>query len=366
MSAILLAAGGTGGHLFPAQALAEALVERGFSVVLATDHRIGRHSAAFPADRIVEISSATLASKSPVDLAKTSFQLAKGLRQARHLISEVNPAAVIGFGGYPSFPPVMAAIVSGVATAIHEQNAVLGRANKLLAKRVAAVATSFPDVQHTENLPPGRVVMTGNPVRARVRQTAEAFGGYASAGPDDRFRLVVFGGSQGARYFSDTVPEAIAELSDRARARLEVIQQCRPEDLERVQARYSTLGVSAECAPFFDNLPEWIASSHLVLARSGASTVAEIAVLGRPSILVPLPHAVENDQLQNALRLEAVGGCLCQPQTDLTPHALADLIARAMAEPEQLQAAAIAARALGRPDAHERLADLVGQIARQA
>ncbi|MEM1307840.1 MAG: UDP-N-acetylglucosamine--N-acetylmuramyl-(pentapeptide) pyrophosphoryl-undecaprenol N-acetylglucosamine transferase, partial [Pseudomonadota bacterium] len=337
------------------------LAARGLRTVLATDHRVESYGADFPAAETHVIPSATLAGRSPVAMAKTGVTLASGVRKAHALLGRIKPAVVVGFGGYPSFPPLVAAAMRRIPTALHEQNAVLGRANAMLAKRVTRVATSFPDVAGTEALPEGRVLLTGNPVRSRV--LAAAATPYAPHDAAGKFRLVVFGGSQGARYFSETMPDAIAALPADLRARLSLIQQCRPEDLEAVTARYDVLGVDADCAPFFDDLPRLIADSQLVVARSGASTVAELCVLGRPSILVPLPHALDNDQLRNARTLVDAGAAASYPQSDLTPDVLANVIAQLLSSSERLSSAADAAAALGRPDAAERLADCVEALA---
>ncbi|MEO0729668.1 MAG: undecaprenyldiphospho-muramoylpentapeptide beta-N-acetylglucosaminyltransferase [Pseudomonadota bacterium] len=358
---IVLAAGGTGGHLFPAQALAEALIARGHRIVLATDHRVDAYGSDFPAYETHIIPSATVAGRSPVALAKTGLTLAAGVRRAHGLLGKIKPAAVVGFGGYPSFPPLMAATLRGIPSALHEQNAVLGRANKMLAKRVTVIATSFPSVTFTEDLSAERVVLTGNPVRARVLAAANQL--YEPVRKDGRQGIVVFGGSQGARYFSDTMPEAVALLSDDTRRRIAIVQQCRPEDLERVRARYAALGVEAECDAFFDDLPRQIADSQMVIARSGASTVAELTAIGRPSLLVPLPHAIDNDQLRNATNLVSAGAAASYPQSELTPQKLSETIELFLAHPDRLIAASQAAASLGRPDAAERLADLVLKIA---
>ncbi|MEM9027428.1 MAG: undecaprenyldiphospho-muramoylpentapeptide beta-N-acetylglucosaminyltransferase [Pseudomonadota bacterium] len=358
---ILLAAGGTGGHLFPAFALAEELSHRGYAVDLATDTRGDRYGTDFPARKVHPISSATFAGKSPVALAQTGWTLAKGLRQANALLGEVGPGAVLGFGGYPSFPPLMAAVLRGIPTAIHEQNAVLGRANRTLAGRVTAIATSFDTVKYTEGIDASKVVLTGNPVRSAVR-TASTIP-YPVIWADGDVRIVVFGGSQGARLFSDLMPDVLAAMPPDILPRLHITQQCREEDLDRVQAAYAQLGISMECATFFRDLPERIAGSHLVIGRSGASTVAELAAIGRPSILVPLPHSVDNDQLLNATRLVEAGAAWCIEQSELSPARLAEDLTVLIDAPDQLTGAAKAAQALGRPDADQRLADLVEHLA---
>jgi len=354
---VLLAAGGTGGHLFPAQALAEALAARGVETILATDHRVGHHGQDFPAISVHEISSATLTGRSPVAMAKTGLALTRGVREAMKLIDETGPSAVVGFGGYPSFPPIMAGVLKRLPTALHEQNAVLGRANRMLAKRVDMLATSFASVKYAEEIASNRVRFTGNPVRTRV---IEASGQpYMPPQWQGPFHLLVFGGSQGARYFSDVMPPAVAQMDTNARARLRIVQQCRPEDLDRVRAAYAELGVQAECAPFFEDLPGRMAHAQLIIARSGATTIAELTVIGRPAVLVPLPHAIDNDQLLNAEELQRAGGALCRRQDDLSPETLTSLINELMDQPDMLADAAAAAKSQGRPDAPDRLAELL-------
>ena len=360
----MLAAGGTGGHLFPAYALAEELGRRNIAVDLVTDMRGDRYGTGFPARKVYRIPSATFAGRSPLAAAWTAVTLARGIRAAAKLLGTVKPKVVVGFGGYPSFPPLMAARLKRIPTALHEQNAVLGRANRMLVKRVSAVATSFEATKLLEGAALAKSCFTGNPVRDQVIDWAER--PYRPCEGDDRFRLLVFGGSQGARFFSETVPKAVQLLPAALRQRLHVIQQCRPEDQAQVLAGYKSaagsLGIEAEVAPFFKNLPELMASSHLVIARAGASSVAELTVMGRPSILVPLPHALDNDQLQNATRLAESGACWCIEQKALTPARLAQEISRLMSEPATLVAAAEAAKRQGRPDAVHRLADLVESL----
>jgi UDP-N-acetylglucosamine--N-acetylmuramyl-(pentapeptide) pyrophosphoryl-undecaprenol N-acetylglucosamine transferase len=356
---ILLCAGGTGGHLFPAEALALALKARGWRIHLATDHRVESYGQDFPAAEIHLIPSATLA-RAPVRAARGLLRLARGLIAARRLIKALQPAAAVGFGGYPTLPPMLAASRAGVPTVIHDQNAVLGRANRFLASRVTAIATSFAKVGGADRWR-SRMVETGNPVRPPVRQAALI--PYPRRQPSDLFNLLVFGGSQGARFMSELVPAAIAELPEAMRARLRVVQQCRPEDLDRVAGRYREMSVAADLQPFFRDLPARIAASHLVVSRSGASTVAELAVIGRAAIMVPLPHALDQDQKANADVLARAGGGWTVEQPQMTPGRLAGDLGELMAKPEQLATAAEAARRVGRPDAAERLADLVVQVA---
>lgn len=357
---LLLAAGGTGGHLFPAYALAEAMARRNVAVELVTDMRGDRYGTGFPAQAVHQVPSATLTGKDPLAVARTGLLLSRGVMAAYKLMGRIKPAAVIGFGGYPSFPPLIAASLRGIPTALHEQNAVLGRANKMLAGRVSAIATSFERTKFLDGELAAKARFTGNPVRDVVRKAAGL--PYAPPRAGEPLLLVVFGGSQGARYFSDAAPPALAMLPAELRGRLSVIQQCRPEDLERVRTAYAEAGIAASLAPFFSNLPELMAQAHLVVARAGASSVAELTVIGRPSILVPLPHALDNDQLQNATRLAESGAAWCIEQKDLSAERLAGEIADLAGAPERLAQAAAAARSLGKPDAVERLADLAEEL----
>ncbi|ADZ69775.1 undecaprenyldiphospho-muramoylpentapeptide beta-N-acetylglucosaminyltransferase [Polymorphum gilvum] len=357
---ILLTAGGTGGHLFPAQALAGELARRGWSVDLATDERADQYGQPFPARTVHIIASETLRARTPVAMLRTALSLARGTAQAIGVIRRTRPAAVVGFGGYPTFPPMLAARLTGTPSILHEANAVMGRANRMLARGVKAVATSVPIAGLPEAIA-ARTEETGNPVRPAVIEAAGR--PYCAPDPDGPFHLLVFGGSQGARFFSDLVPPALERLSEDLRRRLRLVQQCRPEDLERVRAAYDRLGVEAELAAFFGDLPQRIGAAHLVVCRSGASSVSELAVIGRPAILVPLPHALDQDQSANAAVLERAGAAWPVAQKDLDADRLAGDLARLMQAPKALAAAAAAARANGKPDAVARLADLVERIA---
>jgi UDP-N-acetylglucosamine--N-acetylmuramyl-(pentapeptide) pyrophosphoryl-undecaprenol N-acetylglucosamine transferase len=357
---VMLAAGGTGGHLFPAFALAEELGRRGWTVDLVTDMRGDRYGTGFPARAVHQVPSATLASKSPLAVAKTGLTLVRGILAARKLLRRVNPAVIVGFGGYPSFPPLLAARQLGVPAALHEQNAVLGRANKMLARRVNAIATSFETTRFLDGPLKDKARFTGNPVRGVVIAAANT--PYPDLSPAGAVRILVFGGSQGARYFSQAVPPALALLPEPLRRRLIVVQQARAEDAAEVRQSYAAAGITAEVATFFADLPARMAASHLVIARAGASSVAELAVIGRPSILVPLPHSLDNDQLQNATSLAESGGAWCIEQKTLNPERLAGELQRLLADPDRLQRAAACAKAQGRPAAVARLADLVEQL----
>ena len=356
---LLLAAGGTGGHLFPAEALAHEMVSRGWTVHLATDDRAERFAGHFPASAVHPIPSATLGSRNPIAILKSVWTIWRGVREASAVINRIKPDVVIGFGGYPTLPPLYAATRRQKPTIIHEQNAVMGRANRALAARVTAIAGGF--------LPEGagahdaKTVVTGNPVRPAVLEAART--PYVASGPGDPFRLLVFGGSQGAQFFSDALPGAIRTLSESKRARLKVTQQARADDVARVKEAYAQLGLEVEVLPFFNDMAQRIATAHLVISRSGASTVSEIAVIGRPALLVPYPYALDHDQAANAAALAAAGGAELHPQAELTTERLAALIGGAMDEPGRLETMAAAARSAGKPDASRLLADLAEAIA---
>ncbi len=358
---VLLAAGGTGGHLFPAEALANALKQHGVAVDLATDRRAAAYAGQFPARRVHVLPSDTVRGRNPLRLALTALVLGYGILRAAFLLLRLRPVAVVGFGGYPTLPPVLAAWLLRIPRIVHEQNAVMGRANRLLAARASTIATGYPGILSRQPELAIKAVHTGNPVRAAVREAAaRAYEEPAEAKP---FHLLVFGGSQGARIMSEIVPGAIERCATAIRARIRVVQQCRQEDIGAVRAIYARLGVSAELAVFFNDLPHRIADSHLVIARSGASTVAELAAIGRPAILVPLPHALDQDQLVNATALTTAGGALLIRQDEFTVERLARELSQLAARPAILAGMAAAARRAGRPDAGEQLADLVIRVA---
>jgi len=358
---ILLAAGGTGGHLFPAEALASVLQARGLRVDLVTDTRAARYAGHFPARALHVLPADTVRGRSPLALVKTAVTLASGFFSGLALLRRVKPAVVVGFGGYPTLPPVLAAVLSGVPTLIHEANGVMGRANRMLAPRVSAIATGFPGICAATPALAAKAVFTGNPLRPAVIAAAAPFSPPLPGGP---LNLLVFGGSQGARVMSDIVPAACALLAPELRARLAIVQQAREEDLARVRDAYAQSGIAAEVAPFFADLPARMAAAHLVIARSGASTVAELAAIGRPALLVPLPNALDQDQATNARSLEAIGGAHVLPQAQFTPERLAQELTQLAAAPESLTNMAQAVRSAGALDAAERLADLVVHLAR--
>jgi UDP-N-acetylglucosamine--N-acetylmuramyl-(pentapeptide) pyrophosphoryl-undecaprenol N-acetylglucosamine transferase len=358
---ILLAAGGTGGHLFPAEALGVELMRRGLRVRLATDARALRYSGLFSKDMIDVVPSATVRGRTPWSLAYTGIMLAAGTGVALNLMRRLKPAAVVGFGGYPTLPPLLAAKMFGIPGLIHDANAVLGRANRFLASRVSAIATSLPGVLDRDPALASKATTVGTPMRPAILAAAAVkFVPPDTAGP---LRLLVVGGSQGARVMADIVPPAIERLEPSLWGRLILTQQVREEDMVRVRAVYDRLKINAELAPFFSDLPARLASSQLVVSRSGAGTVAELGAIGRPSILVPLPGAIDQDQFANAGVLAQANGALRISQTEFTPERLAAELTALAADPARLTAMATAARTVGRLDAAERMADLVMKVA---
>ncbi|GAA6210921.1 undecaprenyldiphospho-muramoylpentapeptide beta-N-acetylglucosaminyltransferase [Hyphomicrobiales bacterium 4NK60-0047b] len=354
-----MAAGGTGGHLFPAFALTEELKRRDVDVHIVTDERVDEMIGNSPADQMHVVPSATMKGKNPIALLKTALTLGRGVLTARGLLKRIKPDFVLGFGGYPTFPPLIAAGQLGIKTGLHDQNAVMGRANKMLANRVDVIATSFSDVKYLPQNCQHKVRLTGNPVRSKVLAVQDVAYPEITGDGAQKFKILIFGGSQGARFFSDFFPTAIAELEDEVRAKLCVVQQCRAEDLDRVRALYQYSDIDAKCEAFFDDLPREMSQSHLVISRSGASTVAELAVCGRPAIMVPLPHALDNDQLLNAKMLEKAGAGWILEQKDITMTGFHRQLHEFMAEPSLLQNAANAAKSVGKASAVMELADLV-------
>ena len=357
---IVLTAGGTGGHLFPAQALADELVLRGWEIHLATDERADRFADEFPAEKIHIIPSASPSGKNPLRMASAAMIMLLGMWRCRALIKKLEPAAVVGFGGYPTVPPMLAAAWLGVPTIIHEANAVLGRANRFLSARVKAIAAGFEldDGQENSSMPH---VVIGNPVRPAVIDAAST--AYRQRHDHEPFDLLVFGGSQGAQFFSQVLPQALSLLSKKTVSQLRLVQQARPEDEASLQQAYQALKIDAVIAPFFSDMANRIAHSHLIISRAGASTVSEIAMIGRPAILVPYPHALDHDQAANAAGLAATGGAELHRQQDLTPQKLADILTNAIADPEGLAKSAENAKKAAKPDAAGNLANLVEHIA---
>jgi len=351
---VVLAAGGTGGHMFPAEALASALTAQGITVALITDTRGQAFGEALPSVAVHRIHASRLP-RHTLDRARAMIEMGIGYFEARRILRELAPALVVGFGGYPSIPTVMAAAGRKIPIVLHEQNALLGRANRRLASRARAIATSFASVAR---LPEGaKTELTGNPVRPGIIAARDQ--AYAAPSKGGKVSLLVLGGSQGARIFSEVIPAAVALLPESLRNRLGIVQQCRPEDLESATATFRDAGVDAELSTFFTDVPRRLANCHLVIARSGASTVAELGVVGRPAILVPYPFATDDHQAANAEAFAASGGGWVISQRVLTARLLADRLAQLLEHPESLVRAAEAVRRHGRPDAADRLAQLV-------
>jgi UDP-N-acetylglucosamine--N-acetylmuramyl-(pentapeptide) pyrophosphoryl-undecaprenol N-acetylglucosamine transferase len=357
----VLAAGGTGGHLFPAQALAEELVWRGNRVHLMTDERVRDYGKSFPAEATHIVPSATITPSKPWLLPMQLLKLNRGIATAKRILLDIRPAAVVGFGGYPSFPPILAASRLKIPSCIHDQNAVMGRANRFLARKAGAVASSFPQLSNLPASAAKKLVFTGNPVRNIA--LAEKAAPYPPLAADKPFKLLVFGGSQGARFFADFMPTLVAELPQAVLKSLEIVQQCRTEDVSRVRAAYEGKGFAFELQSFFMDMPKRIAASHLVFCRAGASTIAELGVIGRPAIMVPLPHALDNDQLRNAESFAKAGAGWVRPQATLDPKELAAFLTRLRYQDGELAAASRAALNHGKPDAAKRLADLAETLA---
>ncbi len=355
----ILVAGGTGGHLFPAQALGEELISRGFRIHLMTDHRVRDYGKDFPAEMVHIIPSATVSMSDPLRIPSRALILVRGILSARKVFKQYRPNVVAGFGGYPSFPPLMAAGLMKIPTMLHEQNAVVGRANKFLARMATRIALSFPKTAGIED-DGARVRVTGNPVRAMVLPfKATPYPGLANDGP---IRVVVFGGSQGAKFFSDFMPGVFSAMEPGIRARVKLTQQCRPEDIERTAAALGAMDIKSDLSAFFSNLPERIADAHLVICRSGASTIAELGVIGRPAVMVPLPHALDNDQLRNAESFAAAGAGWVHPQATLAADRFAAFLGTLLCDENRLKSAATAALSHGKPGAAKNLADLAQSV----
>jgi UDP-N-acetylglucosamine--N-acetylmuramyl-(pentapeptide) pyrophosphoryl-undecaprenol N-acetylglucosamine transferase len=356
---ILLTAGGTGGHVFPAEALANELSRRGHALAFVTDRRGAAYGGFLGGLDTYHISGGGIAGKSVVKRVTSMGSLVAGYFQARKLIKRLKPAVVIGFGGYASVPAVMAASHLGIPSAVHEQNAVLGRANRLLAGGVSRIGTSFEQVGRVEASWSDKVRRVGNPVRGAILAVRKQL--YPLT--DGTLTILVTGGSQGAKAFSDLVPQALIRLPEALQRRLSVHQQCKPEDIERVSQLYQHHGIAADLQPFFNDVPARLAAAHLVICRSGASTVAELAVAGRPAVLIPYPHAIDDHQTANAHAFAKHGAGWVMQQATLSPESLAVQLGALLGAPGALMEAAGKARAEGVPEAAERLADLVGDLA---
>ncbi|MEZ5709583.1 MAG: undecaprenyldiphospho-muramoylpentapeptide beta-N-acetylglucosaminyltransferase [Blastomonas sp.] len=355
----VLAAGGTGGHMLPAYALGRELIQRGHHVAVITDER-GAQIPGAPADIQQHMLPPGRVAGGPVGWLKGLRGIWRGRRMALNLFESFEPAAVIGFGGYPALPTLLAAHKAGIPTAIHEQNAVLGRVNRFLARRVEAIATAYTRVERLDARYAAKTHLVGNPVREEV--LALRGENYPPLLGEGIFRVLVTGGSQGARILSDVVPDGLAMLPVNLRRRLQVVQQCREEDIEAVRDKYAGHEIPAELATYMEDLPEKLGWAHLFIGRAGASTVAELAVAGRPAILVPLPIATDDHQSANVRDLVAAGGARSIRQTSFTPKELAKQIQKMAMDPGALENAALAAHKCGYPNAVRDLADLVESL----
>jgi UDP-N-acetylglucosamine--N-acetylmuramyl-(pentapeptide) pyrophosphoryl-undecaprenol N-acetylglucosamine transferase len=351
----VLAAGGTGGHLFPAEALARELARQGGQVHLATDRRADAFAGKVPGVAICQVRAGRFGG-GPLHLAYGVAEMALGIVQARRLLRRLIPDVVVGFGGYASVPTMLAASQLGIPTVIHEQNAVLGRANRLLAPRASRIATGFAETTGLRAADRSRIAHTGNPVRPAILAVAAT--AYAPPAPGEPLELLILGGSQGARIFSDLVPPALAALAQEIRSALRVSQQARPEDRDRVVGDLQAAGVAAEVETFFNDVPARLARAHLVICRSGASTISELAATGRPALLVPYPHAMDDHQAANARAFAAAGAGWMMPQSSLTAPVLTERLTELLRDGAALSQAAAQARGFGRDDAAERLAAL--------
>ena len=350
---ILLAAGGTGGHMFPAQSLAESLKSKGWDVALMTDARGQKHSGRIPADPIVEVQAASISPRKPIQALKGILKLAKGVAQARAFIRNWKPDIVVGFGGYPAFPAMRAAQSMGLPTILHEQNAVLGRVNRVFAAKATHVVSGFVVLEKVS--PKAKVQSLGNPMRAQIMEAVPT----SYEVPTNSINLLCVGGSLGARILSQTIPKAIVLLPAELRSRIRVVQQTTEGEVETARALYVEMGVEAVCETFFSNIETHLAKAHYVIARAGASSVSEIALMGKPSLLIPLAIAMDDHQTINAQSLEGHGAADILPESEFTPESVANILQDRLNDSNWLSSAAASARSLGRPDAARDLAQLV-------
>ena len=357
---IVLAAGGSGGHMFPAQALAQELNRRGYDLVMITDDRGNRYADRFPNTEIKVIQAATFAGRNPIKRIGALFSILGGVASAVSMLGAIKPRAAIGFGGYSSFPTMVAASVRGIPSCLHDPNAVLGRVNKFLVGRVDLVGAAFDNMVGVPARAMSKLRVIGNPLRDEVIEARNI--PYAPPSDTEAINLVIFGGSQGAQVLAEIVPAAIALLPDDLRSRLHVTQQAREENMEAAKAAYAAMNVNAEVAPFFSDLPRQMAEAQLVIGRAGASTVTELATIGRPSILVPLPSAMDDHQTVNARALTEVGAAWLMPQSTVTVEILADKLRSLLCDPNALTAAAEAAKGVAKLNATSDFADLIEEL----
>jgi UDP-N-acetylglucosamine--N-acetylmuramyl-(pentapeptide) pyrophosphoryl-undecaprenol N-acetylglucosamine transferase len=349
---VVLAAGGTGGHIFPAEALAAELIARGNKVTLISDKRYKKH-ALTPEEMNVVVVSAASSAGGAVDKVKALYEIFRGIKQAKAELKKIKPDVVVGFGGYPSFPTMIAASKLKIKTVIHEQNCVMGKVNKFLSSRVNTIATSFREVKGVNESHFNKVVMTGNPVRPAIKALRDI--PYPDPDDGDTFQILVTGGSQGASIFSKVVPDAISLLPDEIKSSIRIDQQCREEDIDYVKRVYEENGVSANLATFFEDIPAKIASAHLIIARAGASTVTEITVAGRPSILVPYKFATDDHQTVNASALTSKDAAIMISQDEFKVEELRKILKSLLTNPEKLINMAKNSYSLGKTDAVEKL-----------
>lgn len=332
-------------------------MRRGYVVHLMSDERVKDYGSKFPAADTHVIPASTIIVGKPWTWPISLMTLWAGYRKARAVFDNIQPAIVVGFGGYPSLPPLIGAYRAGIPSLVHEQNAVMGRANRLMSRWVNKIASSFPKIVNLDPRLAKKLVMTGNPVRDLVLRSAAS--PFQAPSPRQTFKVLVFGGSQGARFFSEMMPKVFKELSQAIVNKLSIVQQCRPEDIEAVKAEYEKLGLKFELQAFFADMPKRIADAHLVIGRAGASTIAELGVIGRPAVLVPLPHALDNDQLRNAESFSQGGAGWVMAQNNIDPVEFAAFLTRLRYQEDELNNASTAALSQGHPNAAQKLADLV-------
>jgi len=355
----VLAAGGTGGHMVPAHALAAELKRRGHGVLLITDERGARFPGLFEGVPVHILPAGRLGG-GPIGWLKAARAVVAGRGQAKRLYKDHRPDAVVGFGGYPAFPALLAASAMKIPTVLHEQNAVLGRVNRLLAGEAEAIGTAFDTVERLKPRFKERTVLVGNPVRESIARLGELpFPPFDEIAP---LKILITGGSQGATVLGEVVPDGLGLLQPALRRRLQVVHQCRPDDIERVRKTYAELGIPAELTTYIEDMPDKLADAHLIIGRAGASTIAELTAAGRPAILIPFPAATDDHQTANARELTAAGGARTIQQTNFTPTVLARQIEAMAADPVALNNAASRALSVGRPHAARDLADLVERV----
>lgn len=353
MPRLLLAAGGTGGHMFPAQALAEYLKAEGWDIAMMTDARGQKHAGRIPAEPIVQVQAATISLRKPIQALKGAFKLARGVQEAKSFIRAWKPDVVVGFGGYPAFPAMRAAQSMGLPTVIHEQNAVLGRVNRVFAKRAKYVASGF---EKLSRLPQGsNHHPIGNPLRAQIVEAVPQ----TYAVPTDTINLLIVGGSLGARLISEVIPAAVTALPENLRARLNVVQQTREEYIDQARNIYSNVGIKHLCESFFTDIEIHLSQAHYIIGRAGASSVSEIALMGKPSLLVPLAIAMDDHQTENAIALKSLGAADILPESEFTPLRVKDILEDRLNDANWLETAARSARSAAAKNATESMAELV-------